>query len=210
MKGYPGRIIICGLDHEGEPIALYILTARSPSSRERILTVKADGLWVEPTQNAQGGDPSLLYYRASFQTEGAIIIANGTHGERFTKTLAIEEALRDEFYEPDEPIYTPRIAAVLDTGTARYAFASIRRSDDGSCTRSFFSFDAPKAGQGHRIQTYEGDPKNPRAFAGPPIPIALPKDDIAQTIFDELKPDLRIAVAVIRTDGYELINTHGG
>jgi hypothetical protein len=38
----------------------------------------------------------------------------------------------------------------------------------------------------------------------------LPKEDIAQTIFDELKPDLRIAVAVIRTDGYELINTHGG
>ena len=210
MKGYPGRIIICGLDHEGEPIALYILTARSPSSRERILTVKADGLWVEPTQNAQGGDPSLLYYRASFRRDGAIIIANGTHGERFTKTLAIEEALNDERYEPDEPIYTPRIAAVLDTGTARYAFASIRRSDDGSCTRSFFSFDALKAGQGHRIQTYEGDPKNPRAFAGPPIPIALPKEDIAQTIFDELKPDLRIAVAVIRTDGYELINTHGG
>ncbi|HRV24759.1 MAG TPA: hypothetical protein P5046_06015, partial [Sphaerochaeta sp.] len=72
------------------------------------------------------------------------------------------------------------------------------------------SFDALKAGQGHRIQTYEGDPKNPRAFVGPPISIALPKDDIAQTIFDELHPDLRIAVAVIRTGGYELINTHGG
>jgi hypothetical protein len=42
------------------------------------------------------------------------------------------------------------------------------------------------------------------------MPITLPKKDIAQTIFDELHPDLRIALAVIRKDGYELINTHGG
>ncbi|NLZ77342.1 MAG: hypothetical protein GX911_05180, partial [Spirochaetales bacterium] len=164
MKGYPGRIIICGLDHQGEPVALYILTARSSSSRERILTVREDGLRVEPTRNAQGGDPSLLYYRASFQRDGAIIIANGTHGERFTRTLAIEEALGDELYEPDDPIYTPRIAAVFDLERAKYSFASITRAEDGSCVRSFFSFDALKAGQGHRIQTYEGDPKNPRAF----------------------------------------------
>lgn len=210
MKGYPGRIIICGLDHESGPIALYALTARSSSSKERVLAVKEDGLRVEPTMNARGGDPSLLYYRASFQKDGSIIIANGTHSERFIQSLAIEEALRDELYEPDEPIYTPRIAAVFDLKALKYTFASISRSGDGSCKRSFFSFDALKPGSGHRIQTYEGDPDRPRAFVGSPVPISLPKNDIAQTIFDELHPDLRIALAVIRKDGYELINTQGG
>ena len=210
MKSYPGRIIICGLDHDNEPIALYALTARSSSSKERVLIIKEDGLRVEPTINARGGNPSLLYYRASFQKDGSMIVANGTHSERFTQTLAIEDALKDELYEPDEPIYTPRIAAVFDLKALKYTFASISRSGDGSCKRSFFSFGAWKPGSGHRIQTYEGDLNHPRAFAGPPMPITLPKKDIAQTIFDELHPDLRIALAVIRKDGYELINTHGG
>jgi len=209
MNGYVGRVISCGLTHEGEPIAIYALTARSAVSKARVLISKSDGLWVEPTSDLQGGDPSLLYYRASFRQNHKLFIANGMHSERFVDSTSIESALQDEIYEPDEPIFTPRIAAVFDLEALSYSFASLTRSPDGSCKRSFTHFNDLKAGVAHRIQTYEGDVQNPRAFVDPPIAYTLPSTNIGQTIFDQLDPTLRIALAVIRSDGYELINTQG-
>lgn len=210
MSSYPGRIICCGLDHDGQPLALYALTARSQASKARRLTIKKGALWVEPTDSALGGDPELLYYRCAFIDGETIFIANGRHSEHLSESTSLEEALESENYEPDEPIYTPRIAAAFNLETMSYHFASLSRGSDGSTTRSYYFYDDLKAGFAHQIQTYSGTSEAISPFVGPPIEVTIPRTFIAQTLFDHLDPDLRIALAVIRPSGYEILHTIGG
>ena len=210
MSSYPGRIICCGLDHSGQPLALYALTARSEASKARRLTIKKGALWVEPTDSLLGGDPELLYYRAAFIDGKTIFIANGRHSEHLKEGISLEEALESESYEPDEPIYTPRIAAAFNVETMSYHFALLARSSDGSTIRSYYSYDDLQVGYAHQIQTYSGSSEAISPFVGLPIEVNIPRTLIAQTLFDHLDPELRIALAVIRPSGYEILPTIGG
>ena len=47
---YPGRILIIGrAGGQGEPVVIYAITGRSPSSQARRLEWKEGGVWVRPT-----------------------------------------------------------------------------------------------------------------------------------------------------------------
>jgi len=91
--------------------------------------------------------------------------------------LALAHALKDWKYEPDEPIYTPRISLVF-TGGFSLGLSLIRRAEFGQVIREYFELPLVP-GKGWLIMTYMG-------------------------IRADGKKDLRVAVAVAIASGSTL------
>jgi IMP cyclohydrolase len=208
---YPGRGIILGLDSSGTRWAIaYFLTGRSGSSRARRLEREGDAVWTRPTDaEALGrGNPELLIYPAIIAARG-MAVSNGRQTADIAAGLApgrsprevLESALSGWDYEPDGPIFTPRISGCL-TEDGRAAMSLLARREDGSTARAVF--DVPSVpGRGSLLTTYAGDPENVRSFAGPPLVVRLgfsSPESLAEAVDEALAPrrgapDLRVAVA---------------
>lgn len=112
-RDYPGRGIAVGRDIDGTAFALYWLTGRSAASRERYLAVGPDAVEVK---DASGGPADALrHYTAIRRSPSDLIVGNGDQVtplfERVAAGTPFEAAVRDIAFEPDPPIFTPRITA---------------------------------------------------------------------------------------------------
>ena len=130
---YYGRILGLGLTEEQRPIAVYGLTGRSPSSKQRVARI-IDGEFIpkikieshgtpDPKQLSQG---NLLFYDAIVAFNNLqdgnpyLAISNGCHTNHFAdrtaawpfKEHSLEKALEAMGYEPDS-LRTPRIAGEI-------------------------------------------------------------------------------------------------
>ena len=113
-----------------------------------------------------------------------------------------EQALRTREFEPDAPNYTPRISGILHVGEGKFNYAlSIIKSNQGrpeSCLRFNYAFNAPFAGEGHFIHTYQGDGSPLPSFCGEPRPVNV-EDDIdayTQMLWDSLDEDNKVSLFV--------------
>lgn len=211
---YPGRGIIIGCDISGKrSVVVYFITGRSPSSQARRLLWKKPVLWVKATDEnlIQEDNRDLLIYPAIMVGQG-IAVSNGKQTEDIVKCLSLhsepkkilEEALKDWNYEPDAPIFTPRISGCL-LPDGRAALHIIRREHDGSSRREIFEVPV-KRGEGKFIATYSGPNKDPlKPFSTEPIEVkikAKKAQDLADVVYESLRPqdrkkDFRVAVATI-------------
>jgi len=232
---YPGRFIIAGqLKNREEAILAYGLTGRSASSQARRLVKKENGIWVEPTDPnlILTGKPDLLIYPAILYSQTGIVISNGKHTSEIMRTLesnrepllALVRTLKDWKYEPDEPIYTPRISLAY-TGGFTLAMSVIKRGEFGTVIRNYFELPLIP-GKGWLIMTYMGINIDPvPSFFGEPISLEIQgstSDEVARQIYESLKPpegkiDFRVAVACLRVSLAEgevqeikVINRHEG
>lgn len=211
---YPGRLIIIGKDRsEKNIIAVYAITGRSPSSQARRIEQNEDVLWVKPTEkNMLDKDKlELLIYPAIFLSQG-IAVSNGKQTkdiESFLKQSknpveVLTSSLKGWEYEPDPPIFTPRISGcVVSTGTA--ALSIIKRTADGSSERNAFEIPL-EAGKGKMISTYRGEDRNPLpSFVGEPLDVEFVEktaEMTANAVYKSLKPkaynkDYRVSVACV-------------
>ncbi|MHB8095333.1 MAG: IMP cyclohydrolase [Candidatus Aminicenantales bacterium] len=230
---YPGRILIIGrAGGQGEPVVIYAITGRSPSSQARRLEWKEDGVWVRPTdeKTIREGNVDLLVYPAMLYFRGGVAVSNGKQTSDVRRALegnpdplkALSSSLASWEYEPDAPIFTPRISGCLVPGPAA-ALGLIRRGAEGEVLRSFHKIPlAP--GKGKMIMTYEGANRDPLlSFAGAPADVEIEGGDassIAEAVYEALKPrlpekDFRVAVSClvardIAGNAYEvsIINRH--
>lgn len=211
---YPGRVIIIGKDRNGESnIAIYAIMGRSPSSQSRKLILEKGVVWTKPTDEAKlkSGNINLLIYPA-ISVDRGIAVSNGKQTEKIAEHLSrsqnpveiLRSSLKDWDYEPDDPIFTPRISGcVLPQNKA--ALSIIKRSSDGASARDFF--DVPLIpGKGKMISTYAGENKDPLpSFGGKPLDVELRSmnsEEMAEAVYQALAPkeqgrDYRIAVACI-------------
>jgi len=214
QKEYPGRLIILGQDPGAHNvIAVYAITARSPSSQARKLVRKADSIWTEATdeKTLSTGKTELLLYPTIYLSQG-IAIGNGQQTLDIRNNLTSEKsplqilctALDGWSYENDPPIFTPRISGCL-VSSERAALGLIKRSGNGSAFRSIFEFPLI-AGEGFLISTYQGKSRDSvLAFAGEPEQVKLEArsaEDLAEAVYLSLAPtkgerDLRVAVVSV-------------
>ena len=220
---YPGRGIVAGRSEDGKyAVSAYWTMGRSAGSRNRIfVTDNENGSEVVRTkafdETLIAGDPSLIIYAAVRTFGKKTIVTNGdqtdTIVQGFEKGLPFEQALRTRKYEHDGPNWTPRISSVLDIegGSLNYTL-SILKSDDGNadCTlRQTFDYEAPFAGEGRYIHTYEGDGNPLPSFAGEPVKVSIKGgiDDFTQKLWNALNEDNKVSLFVryidIATGEYE-------
>lgn len=219
-REYPGRVIIIGKDRSGENvIVIYAITGRSPSSQARKLVEEDDIIWAKPTDEEilKEGKIELLVYPAACLYRG-IAVSNGRQtldikagmGQFQDPSKILSSTLSRWDYEPDPPIFTPRISGCI-VSSKKAALAIIKRGEDGSSIRDVFEFSLI-AGKGKMISTYKGENKDPLVpFSGEPVDLELNEKkskDMAESVYEALGPegrskDFRVAVACIFSSNIE-------
>jgi IMP cyclohydrolase len=198
---YPGRLLIIGGDASGDhQIVLYAVTGRSPASQARMLELEGNAVWTKPTdpEVLKKGNPELLVYPAVIFGRG-IAASNGRQTvdidteSRDSAVTALDAGLGPWTFEPDAPIFTPRISGcVLPSG--RSALSIIKRGSDGHPVRAFYDL-ADRPGRGALLATYAGDNQVPlAAFAGEPLEVGLEgstPEETAEAAYAALRPDGR-------------------
>ena len=225
-NAYPGRGIILGKSPDGEKaIMAYFIMGRSENSRNRVFVQEGDNLRTGAFDESKLTDPSLVIYNAVHTSGNKTIVTNGDQTDTIVslmdKQQTFEQSLRTREFEPDPPLYTPRISGIVhfgcnqdcekDCNNFNYAL-SILKSADGnpdSCRRFTFAYNTPIAGQGHFIHTYKHDGNPPPSFDGEPIQIETCNsiDEFTNLIWDSLNSDNKISLFVrfvdVKTNKYE-------
>jgi IMP cyclohydrolase len=209
---YPGRLIVIGRDRSGERvIVIYAVTGRSPASQARELVRQGDAVRTRPTdpEVLAKGDPDLLVYPALVFGRG-IAVSNGKQtadirlGGSPSAAGTLESGLRSWSFEPDSPIFTPRISGCALPGPVA-GLNVIRRGAGGDAERIFYEF-VPQPGEGRMISTYTGENVNPLpSFRGEPNILELSEPaagTMAAAVYEALgpkpgAPDFRVAVACV-------------
>jgi len=202
---YPGRGILLGRSADNRhAILAYFIMGRSENSRNRVFVPTEDGIRTQAHDPGKMTDPSLIIYHPVREFEGKIIVTNGDQTDTIRDALAAghcyRHALLTRAFEPDGPNWTPRISGVLKPDFSYNL--SILKSLDGDehcCCRYFFEYDAPKAGIGHFIHTYQEDGNPLPSFEGEPRPVALDAPDVAafsKQLWDALDVENKVALFV--------------
>ena len=202
---YPGRGIVLGrsADNKNAVIAYFIM-GRSENSRNRIFEETEDGIRTKAFDESKMVDPSLIIYHPVRAVGGDTIVTNGDQTDTIRDAMAAGksyiEALRTRCYEPDPPNYTPRISGVVcEDGS--YVL-SILKSANGNpdCNhRFFYEYDAPIAGLGHFIHTYQENLDPLPSFEGEPRQIAITAPDaesLANDIWLSLNDENKVSLFV--------------
>ncbi len=189
---YPGRQIFLGITEKGNPAFAYVVTGRSPGSRERKATQRGQGIVMGPLGDVPY-DPLRHYTAVKCDNNiGLMVVTNGIQTEAIFETYKLlfhvastptkgylKKIMDDANYEPDS-LKTPRIAGVITspagkTGPA-YIVAIKTAADPATAWKV-----QPAPGTLIGISTYNGNMENPEAFN---IEEGLPV-----VVFDVEKPE---------------------
>ncbi len=193
---YPGRGIVVGRLDNRHMRVYYFIMGRSENSRNRIFSYTDDGIRTEAKDPGKLKDPSLVIYHPVRLYKHSLIVTNGDQTDTIRDFLAKGRSFRDALmtrtFEPDGPLYTPRISAIIRTG-GRFEL-SILKSADGDPDfnhRFFYTYDDTAQGTGVFISTYQCDGNPPPSFAGEPIAVTLPEPD---EVWAALDPDNKVSL----------------
>ena len=206
---YPGRGIMLGrsADNKSAVIAYFIM-GRSENGRNRVFEPTEDGIRTRAFDESKMVDPSLIIYHPVRKVGDVTVVTNGDQTDTIRDGLlegkSYIEALRTRCYEPDGPNYTPRISGVVEKDGA--FCLSILKSADGDPTcnhRYFYEYDAPLAGEGRFIHTYQENLDPLPSFEGEPRRVAITAPDaktLAQQVWESLNVDNKVSLYVSYID----------
>jgi IMP cyclohydrolase len=193
---YPGRGLLVGRTDYGL-VALYWVTGRSEASRRRRFVSRGTGLHIEDASGAD--DDPLRHYQAAGIFGRHLVVGNGRHVDEIGLGLADQPAqtlLGSLEPEPDPPIFTPRIAAVVDLMSDAAICGAAVRSLDGSTDHNVLSTDEFPLGTGVVLSTYQGSVTEPSSWAAPTwIELAPSLEEQVATVWDALDAELRVGLA---------------
>lgn len=197
---YPGRQIFLGITEEGNPAFAYLVTGRSPASRERRATRMEHGIVMGPLGDIPY-DP-LRHYTAvrTDSHTGLLAVSNGIQTGAIYETYKLlynvastpaktylKKIMDGARYEPDS-LKTPRIAGVITNPAGKNVLVhliSIITSDSPATAWKL----QPAPGTLIGISTYAGDMEKPESFriddGLPVVPCeATTPQEIAEFIYD--------------------------
>ncbi|WP_246144928.1 IMP cyclohydrolase [Actinacidiphila oryziradicis] len=200
---YPGRGVLWARTLGGALCGGYFLTGRSAASKARVLRRGDRELIVAPTGEL-AHDP-LRHYVAARERDGWLVFGNGEQ-VAVVSDLLLEgrtptEAMADLGYEPDPPIFTPRITVVADLRLGQDAwFGAARRSAGGRPSADVLTLAVRGLGPGDAVlmTTYRSD--GDHVATGEPFlearTEAADQSEFLEELWDALAPEFRVAVAV--------------
>ena len=206
---YPGRGVLLGRSADDKKAIIgYFIMGRSVNSRNRVFTATVDGIKTEAFDPSKMEDPSLIIYHPVRVYEGSTIVTNGDQTDTIRDSLAeghcFRHALMGRTFEPDGPNYTPRISGIVGAeGDYKLSILKSLNGDPSCACRYFFEYDAPKAGLGHIIHTYEGDGDPLPSFEGEPKPVALEAasaSELADLLWNALNEENKVSLYVSYID----------
>ena len=189
---YPGRGIMLGRSADSKyAVIAYFIMGRSENSRNRVFEETEDGIRTKAFDESKMTDPSLIIYHPVRRMDNGItIVTNGDQTDTIRDNIlaghCYRHALNTRTFEPDPPNYTPRISGVVKPNGS-YDLSILKSLDgDPACAcRYFYEYDAPRAGVGHFIHTYESDGSPLPSFEGEPRRVSVTAPD-AETLAEEL------------------------
>jgi IMP cyclohydrolase len=210
---YPGRGFVVGLDETGEYVVqVYWIMGRSANSRNRVFKAnhKTGRLYTEAADPSKVKDPSLIIYNAMLESvpSHSYVVSNGDQTDAIMKQIhhsapfPVKAALDRYQYEPDDPNFTQRIAAVSTLDEGGYAsvkMSILRKSQfDNGCDRLMYEFSEVPSGLGFCVTTYAGDGDPLPPFRGDPLLMALLGGpvEILESYWDALNEENRVSLAV--------------
>ena len=170
---YPGRQLFLGTTTDGKPAFAYLVTGRSPASRERKATVRDNTIIMGPIGDAPYDAlrhyPAVKYDDAS----GVLAVTNGIQTEAVYETYRLmynigsapllgymESIMEGAQSEPDS-LNTPRISGVITShNNSLVQIVCIKRKD---VLAEAFELKAHH-GVFTGIATYNGDMEHPTPF----------------------------------------------
>lgn len=199
-RPYPGRGVLVGHLSTGTPVGAYFLTGRSESSRARRL-VRRKGSDIEVADTSGGPHDDLRHYLAVAKRGPWLVFGNGDQVEPLATALAdgcsVTSAWAAHSYEPDPPIYTPRIWAAWNLDDSHPPLlGSARRSNrsNGAVDRVAWNCEFTSPSDAVLLTTYNGTTTEVRA-AREPLDVSVGADSVEQLVDDlwgALAPDLRV------------------
>lgn len=184
---YPGRQLFLGLTREERPAFAYLVTGRSPQSRERKATPKQNGIIIGPI-GSQPYDPLRHYTAVKYDNDtGLLVVSNGIQTGAIFETYKLlfhtnstparsylKKIMDGARAEPDS-LNTPRIAGVV-TGlpgkTGTVFLMSIKVAGSPAFVWELTFEPGTLAG----VSTYQGNMERPEAFDANGNPAPLPCD----------------------------------
>jgi IMP cyclohydrolase len=198
---YPGRQLFLGLTGENQPCFAYLITGRSPESRERKAVLVEDVIRIGPLGN-QAYDPLRHYSAVKYNSSsGVAAVSNGIQTEAIFETYQLlfntasrpsaeymQKIMEGAGAEPDS-YHTPRIAGLitepLEKGGKTVFIIGIKA--DGQPARAVPL--SPQPGKMTGVSTYKGlleapEARNPADFF-PEIEFKGARaDELAAFLFD--------------------------
>lgn len=223
-NSYPGRGIVIGQSDDGKnAVIAYFIMGRSVNSRNRVFVEEGAGIRTQAHDPAKLSDPSLVIYAPVRVLGEDTIVTNGDQTDTIYDFLkegkTFEEALRTRTFEPDGPNYTPRISGVVDQDGS-FCLSILKSADgDPACShRYFYEYDAPLAGEGRFIHTYQENAEPLPSFEGEPRRVSVSAPDaetLASQVWASLNEDNKVSLFVqyihLATGEREtvILNKHG-
>ena len=190
---YPGRGLAIGRTADGKKaIVCYFIMGRSSGSRNRIFEMDAGCLRTRAFDESKLPDPSLYVYRAVRTIGKYTVVTNGDQTDTIYDALekgeTFADALRTRTFEPDPPIWTPRISGLLkiEDGKMSYSLAILKNGGEETPLRYFYEYEQPLAGEARIIHTYAGDGDPVPSFCGEPVKIDTSSYHCVNCVMDDL------------------------
>jgi len=167
---YPGRQLFLGLTTAEKPCLAYLVTGRSPESRQRKAIAIENTVRIGPLGN-RPYDPLRHYTALKYDSStGIAVVSNGIQTEAIYETYRLlfnvgtpatrdfmEKLLEGANAEPDS-LHTPRIAGAVIVNKGEPVFLLGIKSYDAPAMAYQVT---PAAGQLTGISTYQGSLDNP-------------------------------------------------
>ena len=194
---YPGRQLFVGLTADRKPCLAYLVTGRSPESRQRKAVQVDNTVRIGPVESI-ACDPLRHYNGIKFENvTGIAAVSNGIQTEAIYEAYRLlfnvgapaakdfmEKLLNGADAEPDS-LHTPRIAGVIPDNNKQLFIIGIKTYDAPAAVFLI----APAAGKMTGISTYTGNLDNPEP-TNPTAPLAELKfngttpHDLAKYLYD--------------------------
>ncbi|MBD5152673.1 MAG: inosine monophosphate cyclohydrolase [Oscillibacter sp.] len=205
-NSYPGRGIMLGRSADGKSAVIaYFIMGRSENSRNRVFEETEDGIRTRAFDESKMTDPSLIiYHPVRRMPNGLTIVTNGDQTDTIRDNIlsghCYRHALNTRTFEPDGPNWTPRISGVVKpNGSYDLSILKSLDGDESCCCRYFYEYEAPKAGTGHFISTYQGDGSPLPSFSGEPVFVNVTAPDaptLAKELWESLNADNKVSLFV--------------
>lgn len=151
-----------------------------------------------------GPHDDLRHHVAAVRRDRWTVVGNGDQVEPLASALDKgtdpASAWAAHTYEPDPPIFTPRIRLAVRHADGALLLGSARRSarPDGSADRLLLMPESLQAGEGVLLTTYEGTVKDVLT-SGTPVDIttsAKDGDQLLEQVWSALHPDVAVTALV--------------